>query len=162
MGLYSSSGTPLLKSPLIFKVPKSSRSTDFFLKENLEKSPWDDLMTTEKLASFTLQRPCWKMYAHCRLFEVMKTYKDDPSAEDEKRCDGDFGWLMLAAPNNEICPFEKKRGRQRVFLYSKGKAAIRFNDDSESSKCLSNTFSFFFFLFLWTKILHQKGFCLRK
>ena len=160
MQLYSSSGTPLLKPPIIFKVPKSNDATDFFLKENLEKSPWDDLMTTENPASFSMSANCWKLAAHCRLFHVMKTFKDDITAE--KRCDGDFGWLMLAAPNNTVCPFEKKRGRQRVFLYSKGKAAVRFNDDSELSKCLSNTFSFFFCLFLWTKIIHQKGCCLRK
>ena len=145
MGLYSSSGTPLLKPPLIFKLTKSSRSTDFFRKENLEQSPWDDLMEIKNPVAFrTDSSLCWRVPLHCRLFEVMKTFGDDQSAASEKRCDGDFGWLMLTAPDNRICPFEKKRGRQSVFLYSKGKASVKFNDESESSKCLSNAFSFFF------------------
>ena len=148
MGLYSSSGTPLWKRPLIFKPAKSSLSTDFFRKENLEQSPWDDLMKSETPAAFvTVSRLCWESPAHCRSFEIMETFGDDQSAESEKRCDGDSGWLMLTAPNNRICPFEKKRGRQSVFLYSKGKASVKFNDESESSKCLSNTFSFFFYSF---------------
>ena len=109
-------------------------------------------MTTEKPAVFvTIPEICWYR-DKCRLFEAMKT--------KGKSCDGDSGWLMLTARDGDNCPYEKKRGRQRVFLYSKRKDAAKFSDDSESSKCLSNTFSFF--LFLWTKILHQKGCCLGK
>ncbi|KAK2567648.1 hypothetical protein P5673_008501 [Acropora cervicornis] len=131
VGLYSSSGTPLLKPPLIFKLTKSSRSTDFFRKENLEQSPWDDLMEIKNPVAFrTDSSLCWRVPLHCRLFEVMKTFGDDQSAASEKRCDGDFGWLMLTAPDNRICPFEKKRGRQSVFLYSKGKASVKFNDEN--------------------------------
>ena len=98
-------------------------------------------MTTETLADFKMPSSCWP--DGCRLFNIMKTYKDDFAAPDEKRCEGDSGWLMLTHRDGPVCPFEKKRGRQRVFLYSKGKAAVVFNDDSELSKCLSNTFSFF-------------------
>ncbi|XP_074631291.1 uncharacterized protein LOC141889861 isoform X2 [Acropora palmata] len=131
VGLYSSSGTPLLKPPLIFKLTKSSRSTDFFRKENLEQSPWDDLMEIKNPVAFrTHSSLCWRVPVHCRLFEVMKTFGDDQSAASEKRCDGDSGWLMLTAPDNRICPFEKKRGRQSVFLYSKGKASVKFNDEN--------------------------------
>ena len=148
MGLYSSSGRPLLKDALMFKLgTKLKRSTEFFRKENLKQSAWRDLMTTKNPVAF---RPesllCAKKPAHCRLFEVMKTFGDDQSAASEKRCNGHSGWLMLTAPNNSICPFEKKRGRKSVFLYSKGKEAAKFNDDSESSKCLSNTFSSCFFI----------------
>ena len=145
MELYSSSGTPLLKPPIIFKVKQSSGSTDFFRKENVEQSPWGDLKKIGTFAAFgTVSVMCWDFPEHCRSFEIMKTFGDDQSAISEKRCDKDFGWLTFTAPNNNICPFEKKSGRRSVFLYSKGKAAVRFNDDSELSKCLSNTFSFFF------------------
>ena len=146
MALYSSSGKPLWKQPLIFKIAKASRATNFFQKMNLEKSPWDDLIPTQHPVVFSTTSPiCREPY--CRLFPIMKTYGDEVKAA--KRCDGDSGWLMLTALSNRICPYELKRGRQKVFLYSKGKNAAHFNDDSESSKCLSSTFSFLF-LFLWT------------
>ena len=143
LALYSSRGRPLLDSPLIFKVPKQGYSTDFFVKENLEKSPWEDLMTTETPVAFNMSDLCWKWPDGCRLFQLMKTFKDDTDAADENRCGGDSGWLMMTARKAFVCPFENKRGRRRVFLYSKGKTAVTFNDDSELSKCLSNTFSFF-------------------
>ena len=145
LALYSSRGRPLLDSPLIFKVTKASQLTYFFRRENLVESPWKDLKENKNPVAFgTLSSLCSQVSAHCRLFEAMKTFGDDQSAQAEERCDGDSGWLMLTGPNNTICPFEKKRGRQMVFLYSKGKGAVKFNDDSESSKCLSDTFSFFF------------------
>lgn len=129
--LYSSSGTPLFKKPLIFKLPKGTRVTDFFRKENVEQSPWDDLMTTETPATFVTKSVlCRHERRLCRLFEAMKTFKDNEEAHAEKRCDGDSGWLMLTGSNNTVCPFEKKSGRRSVFLYSKGKAAVRFNDDN--------------------------------
>ena len=143
--LYSSSGTPLFKKQLIFKLPKGTRAADFFRKENVEQSPWDDLMTTGTPAAFVPKSRLCPRPDHCRLFEAMKTLKGDKG----KNCDGDSGWLMLTSPDSNNCPYEKKRGRQRVFLYSKRKDAAKFSDDSESSKCLSNTFSFF--LFLWTR-----------
>ncbi|XP_029197146.2 uncharacterized protein LOC114962351 isoform X2 [Acropora millepora] len=131
LALYSSRGTLLLKPPLIFKVTKASQLTYFFRRENLLESPWEDLNENKNPVAFgTLASLCSSVAAHCRLFEAMKTFGDDQSAQAEKRCDGDFGWLMFTAPNNNVCPFEKKRGRQTVFLYSKGKGAVKFNDDN--------------------------------
>ena len=153
MALYSSRGTPLLKGALIFKIPKLSPMPDFFMKQYVEQSPWNDLISTETPVVFRLPDDCWNYPAHCRLFQAMKTFGADASGPGGEICDGDIGWLMLTARSSDICPYEKKLGRQRVFLYSKGEAAVKFNDDSESSKCLSNTFSFFF-LFLWTKKIY--------
>ena len=149
MGLYSSRGESL-KEPLIFKVNKETPVENFFQKENLEKSPWTDLKTTKTPAAFRTFSS-WCDWLHtgdllCRSFEAMKTFGDDVSVKAEERCDGDTGWFMFTSPGNQICPFEKKSGRQGVLLYSKGKEAAKFNDDSESSKCLSNTFSSCFFI----------------
>ena len=142
IGLYSSLGRPLLREPLIFKVNKEASVERFFVKENVETSQWTDLKPTGTSVAFRTFSPnCPWSEKGCRSFEAMKTFGDNPNAGAEKRCEGDSGWLMFTAPNNTVCPFEKKRGRQGVFLYSKGKDAAKFNDDSESSKYLSNTFS---------------------
>ena len=132
----------MLKNPLIFKVNKTTPVKYFFLKENVEESQWTDLIPTKKPAAFHTHTPdCWGKFENCRLFEAMKTYV--VPADYQKRCDGDYGWLIFTAENNKDCDYEKKAGRQRVFLYSKGNVAANFSDDSESSKCLSDTFSFF-------------------
>ena len=129
------------------KVNKETPVENFFVKENVEKSPWTDLRTTETPVAFhTFSSYCQWGDKNCRSFEAMKTYGDDLSAKSDKRCEGDSGWLLFTSPNNTVCPFEKKRGRQSVILYSKGENAAKFNDDSESSKCLSNTFSCCFFI----------------
>ena len=132
----------MLKDPLIFKVNKTTPVKYFFLKENVEESQWTDLIPTKKPAAFHTHTPdCWGKFENCRLFEAMKTYV---VPEDyQKRCDGDYGWLIFTAENNKDCDYEEKAGRQRVFLYSKGNVAANFSDDSESSKCLSDTFSLF-------------------
>ena len=152
LALYSSRGRPLLK-PLIFKLPKLTSSQEYLLKENLEQSPWDDLIKTEAPRAFMSYFDCWGRPDLCRLFEAMKVYGDNPDDSSKPRCDGDIGWLMMTSRSSDICPFEKGPGRKRVFLYSKGKAAVRFNDDSESSIAFP-TLSPFFFLFLWTKKIY--------
>ncbi|XP_067028933.1 uncharacterized protein [Acropora muricata] len=129
LALYSSRGRPLLK-PLIFKLPKLTSSQEYLLKENLEQSPWDDLIKTEAPRAFMSYFDCWGRPDYCRLFEVMKVYGDNPDDNSKPRCDGDIGWLMMSSRSYDICPYEKGPGRKRVFLYSKGKAAVRFNDDN--------------------------------
>ena len=120
---------------------------NFFVKENVETSPWTDLKPTGTSVAFhTFSSYCQWGDIHCRSFEAMKTYGDDSSAASKNRCDGDSGWLMMTPPNATTCPFEKKRGRRSVILYSKRTDAAKLNDDSESSKCLSNTFSCCFFI----------------
>ena len=153
LALYSSRGTPLLKPALVFKVPKSTLLPDFFVKENIEQSPWDDLIT-ENARVFRSGDDCWNRPAHCRLFRAMKVFEKGKSG---KSCDDFIGWLMLTARNGEICPFEKRRGRQRVILYSKGKAAVRFNDDSESSIAFPTLSAFFFFCSFGQKISTSEG-----
>ncbi|XP_015747573.1 PREDICTED: uncharacterized protein LOC107327342 isoform X2 [Acropora digitifera] len=92
IGLYSSSGESLLKDPLIFKVNKETPVENFFVKENVEKSPWTDLKTTERPAAFHTFGPlCQWGDEHCRSFEAMKTYGDDRSAKAEKRCEDAVG-----------------------------------------------------------------------
>ena len=122
---------------LIFKAHNDSR--DFFKKEFLEQSPWDDISsdkTTEARTFNFAGRNCWSQT--CRYFEMSKAYGDEKS--QERRCNGDIGWLMITMEKDAVCWFEKRQGRQRAILYSKGKTAARYNDDSESPRCLSNTF----------------------
>ena len=133
-----------MKGPLIFKLDKGTPVRDFFLKQNLEKSPWNDLTAKTNLRGFHTQSyGCWQKLPLCRLFVAMKSFGDE--SEANRHCLGHYGWLMITAKNNTFCKYENKPGRRRVILYSKGDNKAEFTDDSESSKCLSNTFSFFFY-----------------
>lgn len=126
-----------MKPPLIFKAKNDT--IDFFAKDNLELSPWDDLSNKTQVTAFKLWSPvCWQNKSLCRGYELSKANGDSESMK--QRCDGDIGWLMITPSHAMVCEFEKKEGRQAVALYSKGNTAARFNDDCESSQYLSNTF----------------------
>ncbi|XP_067031283.1 uncharacterized protein [Acropora muricata] len=93
IGLYSSSGKPLfLNAQLIFKVNKDTPVENFFVKENVETSPWTDLkLTGTSVAFHTFSSSCQWGDIHCRSFEAMKTYGDDPYAKSENRCEDAVG-----------------------------------------------------------------------
>ncbi|XP_068741488.1 uncharacterized protein [Montipora capricornis] len=92
-------------------------NVEWFTKENLNFSTWDDLKSNSSLKYFELQPIIEKAQDTRRSFEISEKYDG---------CKNDVGWLMISTDTNP-CAFERKNPLS--ILYSKEKNSSVYNSE---------------------------------
>ncbi|XP_068694431.1 uncharacterized protein [Montipora foliosa] len=104
-------------------------NVEWFTKENLHLSTWDDLISNSSLEHFELQPIVQEHKDTLRSFEISKKYSG---------CANDVGWLMISTDTNP-CDFEKKKPLS--ILYSKKKGSSVYNSAEDMG--LADVFAVF-------------------